>query len=399
MPSSFDSAAAQRFIEQDDRDEAWFFAGRETECEAFAAAARQAYGSSSDSRRPRAVLRIFQGAPGCGKTSLVRRMEAERRDLLFVLVDEQHLTDANALTQRIAQEALDQRKGANILSGLAVAALEASRMKAASEALLRGAGDRAAKQAGLVIWLDEAQTVDESCKALASAHKGALGVPALVVLSGLPTTARCVRSIPGLFRLADAAVIDMGAMTDDECAASTRMMLKAFGTEATDAAMVEAAESVAAMAVGWPQHLTGAQKALAKALIATDGDLQEVDMAAVALDSDDRRTAYYGQRLDSGVLIDDPALAVAVITEIGSGHIDRDLHSMVGAVRGHAQALDSYHQSAEAAKAFLDDMVRHGILIRRRSPTDVMLDRWSVAVPSMAAWAARAIDDANRSSG
>ena len=396
MLGNFDSAAAGRFIEQDDRDEAWFFAGREVESGAFAAAARQAYGLSSDGGRPRAVFRIFQGAPGCGKTSFVRRMEAARPDLLFVLVDEQHLTDANALMQRIAQEALDQRRGANILSGLAVAALEASRMKTASEALLRGAGDRAAKQAGLVIWLDEAQTVDESCRALASAHKGALGVPALVVLSGLPTTARCVRSIPGLSRLADAAVIDMGAMTDDECAASTRMMLEAFKTDANDAAVGEAASRVAAMAVGWPQHLTGAQKALAKALMAADGNLEEVDMAAVERDSNARRAAYYGQRLDSGVLVDDPALAVAVIAEISSGHMDRDLRSMVDSVRVHAQALDSYHQSAEAAKAFLDDMVRHGILVRRRSPADVLLDRWSVAVPSMAAWAEAAGRGAER---
>ena len=411
MLGNFDSAAAGRFIEQDDRDEAWFFAGREAESGAFAAAARQAYGLSSDGGRPRAVFRIFQGAPGCGKTSFVRRMEAARPDLLFVLVDEQHLTDANALMQRIAQEALDQRRGANILSGLAVVALEpsawgargvrpshekASRMKTASEALLRGAGDRAAKQAGLVIWLDEAQTVDESCRALASAHKGALGVPALVVLSGLPTTARCVRSIPGLSRLADAAVIDMGAMTDDECAASTRMMLEAFKTDANDAAVGEAASRVAAMAVGWPQHLTGAQKALAKALMAADGNLEEVDMAAVERDSNARRAAYYGQRLDSGVLVDDPALAVAVIAEIGSGHMDRDLRSMVDSVCVHAQALDSYHQSAEAAKAFLDDMVRHGILVRRRSPADVLLDRWSVAVPSMAAWAEAAGHGAER---
>lgn len=387
MPSNFDSAAARRFIEQDDRDEAWFFAGRKVEGDAFAAAARQAYGRPSDSHRPRTVLRIFQGAPGCGKTSFVHRMEAERRDLLFVLVDEQHLTDANALTQRIAQEALDQRRGANILSGLAVAALEASRMKTAAEALLRGAGDRAAKQAGLVIWLDEAQTVDESCRALASAHKGALGVPALVVLSGLPTTARCVRSIPGLSRLADAAVIDMGAMTDDECADSTRMMLEAFKTQASDAAVDEAASRVAGMAVGWPQHLTGTQKALAKALMDADGNLQDVDMAAVQRDSNARRAAYYGQRLDSGVLVDDPALAVAVIAEIGSGHLDRDLRSMVDSVRIHARALDSYHQSAEAAKTFLDDMVRHGVLVRRRSPTDILLDRWTVAVPSMAEWA------------
>lgn len=210
LTTDFNTAAAERFAEQDDRDEAWFFAGREAERRAFAAAARQAFVPASDGGRPRAVFRIFQGAPGCGKTSFVRRMETERDDLLFVLADDRHLADADTLMLRIAQEALAQRKGANVVSGLAVAALEATRMKTAAETVARAAGDRAARQAGLVIWTDEAQTVDDSCNALATAHRGGLGVPALIVLSGTPTTARRVRALPGLSRLADGAVVDNG---------------------------------------------------------------------------------------------------------------------------------------------------------------------------------------------
>lgn len=371
----------------DDRDEAWFFAGRDAERAAFTAAARQAYASTDDGGRARAVFRIFQGAPGCGKTSFVRRMEAERPDLLFVLADERHLADADTLMERIAQEALAQRKGANVLSGLAVAALEASRMKTAAETVAREAGDRAARQAGLVIWMDEAQTANASCKALTSAHRGGLGVPALVVLSGLPTTARRIRALPGLSRLASGAIVDMGTLTRNECVASTRMMLEAFGTRAADTSIDAAATRVADMAFGWPQHLMGAQVALAQALIAATGELGSVDMAEVAREAQARRTAYYTQRLDTGLAADDPALAVAVMARIGVDHIDLDMRSMVDVVREEAKAFGTVDRSRKAAMALLDDLLDHGILMRRQSPDGVLLGRWTVAVPSMAAWA------------
>ena len=39
-------------------------------------------------------------------------------------------------------------------------------MKTAAETVAREASDRAARQAQLVVWVDEAQTVDGSCKPL-----------------------------------------------------------------------------------------------------------------------------------------------------------------------------------------------------------------------------------------
>ena len=254
--------------------------------------------------------------------------------------------------------------------------------------MARGAGDRAARTAGLVVWVDEAQTLDGSCKALVSIHKGGLGVPALIVLSGLPTTARNVRSIPGLSRLADAAVVDMGVMADGECAASTSMMLDTFGTNAPSATRDHAAASVAAMAFGWPQHLKGAQKALASALIAARGDLERIDMAAVGHTAAARRADYYRQRLNTGVMADARALALRIIHKVGAEHMDVDLRSMVDLVWAEAKLFGSPGGTRKAAETFLGDMVRHGVLIRRPSPATVLLDRWTVAVPSMAAWAA-----------
>ena len=129
---------------------------------------------------------------------------------------------------------------------------------------------------------------------------------------------------------------------------------------------------------------------LAKALIAANGDLGHVDMDAVGRAAHEQRAAYYGQRLDTGTMADDPALAVAIISKIGTGHVDFDLSSMVAFVRDQANSLGGLHRSRKGAEAFLEEMVRHGILVRRRSPDRALVDRWTVAVPSMAAWAEQA---------
>lgn len=111
-------------------------------------------------------------------------------------------------------------------------------------------------------------------------------------------------------------------------------------------------------------------------------------MTQVTRESDARRSAYYTQRLDNGTLSDEPRVALAIISGIGNaGHLDLDIRSMVSDVRAEAKAAASLNQSEDAARALLDDMVEHGILLRTRSPEDVVLDRWEVAVPSMAAWA------------
>ena len=70
---------------------------------------------------------------------------------------------------------------------------------------------------------------------------------------------------------------------------------------------------------------------------------------------------------------------------------DRNVESMVDRVRDQAKAVGSCNRSRTAARQFLDDLIRHGVLVRRRSPENVVLDRWTVAVPSMAEWAKEAL--------
>lgn len=48
------------------------------------------------------MFRIYQGAPGCGKTSLATRLRTIRaNDLLIVAVGKNHLASENALDERV----------------------------------------------------------------------------------------------------------------------------------------------------------------------------------------------------------------------------------------------------------------------------------------------------------
>lgn len=387
MTAAFDREAALRYADQEDRDAASFFAGRDAERAAFDAALELAHSPAEDGGDPRAVFRIFQGAPGCGKTSFVRRMQAENDDVLFVQVEKAHLQSLSALRERICGAALRADKGRNIVASFAAAGMELLRLRETGQRATSFAAGAAAEHTRLAVWKDEAQVLDGTCEALVEAHQGLLGVPVLVVLSGLQHTDRRIRAIPGLSRLSRNAVVDMGALRSGECGDSTRQMLTAFGIETVEplAGIIE--RRVEAMSHRWPQHLKGAQTALARHLAAVAGDLTRVDLDAVEQQSDAHRAAYYSQRLSSGMLTEDRALAVRILSRIGNGHIDCDLSTMIRIAREEARGSDSEDRSATAAEAYLQDMVGHGLLTRRQSPSDITLDRWEVAVPSMVAWA------------
>lgn len=387
--TAFDREAALRYAGQEDRDAASFFAGRDAERAAFRAGLALAHSAAEDGGDPRTVLRIFQGAPGCGKTSFVRRMRAENDDVLFVQVEKAHLRSLALLRERICDAALKADKGRNIVASLASAGMELIRLREAGRKATSFAAESATENTRLVIWKDEAQVLEAPCDALVEAHQGMLGVPVLVVLSGLQHTDRLVRAIPGLSRLSSNAVVHMGGLRSGECADSTRQMMVAFGVEADDPSVEKVGRRVEEMSVGWPQHLKGAQTALAEQLVAVNGDLSRIDLDAVERESDASRAAYYTQRLDSGLLADDRNLAIRILSRIGDGNIDCSLNDMIGIMREEANAAGSRRSRKEAA-AYLQDMVGHGLLTRRQSPTDITLDRWQVAVPSMVDWASSA---------
>ena len=102
---SFDRDAAEDFIRNRDRDEALFFAGRTAELARFNAALEELRGLVERGQPPSSTFLIYQGAPGCGKTSLVNHLVKTRQDVLFVRAKTRQMEHEDALLERIHEVA------------------------------------------------------------------------------------------------------------------------------------------------------------------------------------------------------------------------------------------------------------------------------------------------------
>ncbi len=173
------------------------------------------------------------------------------------------------------------------------------------------------KDAGVVLHLDEAHTIGTSeGEQLRNLHTTGLGLPGVLLLTGLGHTLQRLTAIEGLSRLSRNAVVNMGATTKAECAESTRSMLGKLGAVGDPTARENAAQRVAELSYGWPQHLNCAQVALCRELRRTVGVLGDVDADRVARASDQLRYDYYLDRLATPVFSLDPSLTKRIIVEV-----------------------------------------------------------------------------------
>ena len=71
----FDAPRAHQLLRQRDRDDAPFFAGRRAEIQRFDDALAEVGGRREHDNA--ATFLVYQGAPGCGKTSLMHHLRHE----------------------------------------------------------------------------------------------------------------------------------------------------------------------------------------------------------------------------------------------------------------------------------------------------------------------------------
>ena len=290
-PVGFHAERAHHVVTTDDRDEAPFFAGRAAEIRHFDEAVAQA--RQRGSHNPRSLFRIFQGAPGCGKTSLVTHLQRVRGDLLFVAVEPGDFVNRDAVTTRVLQQVAHQASAAGKALSWRLGAVAAMvRAGEAGKELRKALAGRDAKNAMMVLHMDEAQRIPPTADGLISLHtRGMEGdVPTVCVFTGLSHTAARIRAVEGMSRLADEAIVNMGGMSGDECAASTLAMLATVGALGD---RETAAVQTAGLAHGWSQHLTGIHKSLCRELLRVGGRLDRVDYAQVNRESTEHRYAYH----------------------------------------------------------------------------------------------------------
>lgn len=316
---TFNRELADELLEDRDRDTARFFAGRDDEIQRFDAAVREA------GRSKQAVFRIYQGAPGCGKTSLAEHLKEIRSEsMLFVGINPNHLKSADALMEAVRRAAIEGGSSTS-KAALRIAQVVASRLQLGSTAkdFRDHIAERSVKGAGVVLHLDEAHSIGPSeGEELRNLHTTGLGLPCVLLLTGLRHTLERLTAIEGLSRLSRNAVVNMGAMAEDECAESTRKMLDELGVvgDATD--REQSARMVAELCYGWPQHLNCAQVGLCRELRGTDGVLLDVDAGRVAQVSDRMRHDYYQDRLAHPILGLDPSVTKRIIVEVDRRPID-----------------------------------------------------------------------------
>ncbi len=378
---AFDRDQTRKFIDLGDRDIAPFFAGRAAEIRHF----ESSFNTLDWANKRSAAFRIFQGAPGCGKTSLVEHLRQRHADdTLFVDIRNRHLVGEELLVEQVRRTAVSVGSGA----GKAVAAFGQAVgaylrvVKPGGDEARNFVADHAARNAKIVVFMDEAQLVgEEQQPGLGLLHTTGLGFPTVAVFAGLSHTSGRLRSIGGLSRLPDNAIVNMGAMENAECIESTARLLDAYGVIGDDVERQRACATVARLSRGWPQHLHGAQRALCRQLLLTNGLLADVDFNVVRSESDQTRRDYYAARLSDTVLDMVPDATVQVVSRVGEAR-PRGMYDLEGLCEDVivGMGLDKDHRFRAGPDEFANALVERGVLAIGSEGC------YGVAIPSMAEW-------------
>lgn len=374
--STFNRDLANKIVNDRDRDKARFFAGRDNEIRLFDNAVEEAEESEQ------AVFRVYQGAPGCGKTSLAAHLRAIRSDdVLFVNVAKKHLADDETLARRVRDTA--GSTGAKIVSAVLKSIGSTLRMQPAGDALGSAVEDKTVGKSKIVLLMDEAQRVDETVQdVLVDLHTIGLGVPAVFLFSGLSHTADRIGSLDGLSRPSDNAIVNIGVMSEGECGESTRMMLKELRVDGTDDEQEETAELAAALSYGWPQHLHCVQAAMCRELLRTDGVLREVNVDDIRRESDRRRGNYYQRRLSGTMLNARGGTLTASVVERTMAERPGDEVTLadICGEEMHRAGLDDNPNFKATPDEIASLLLERGVLAIGPD------NRYDAAIPSMAQW-------------
>ena len=383
----------------EDRDYAPFFAGRKIEVDEFEWAIER-------SREvDQTQFRIFQGAPGCGKTSLLAHFRETGPDnRVFVAVDPDHLTSRQALMGRINAELHDSPspaakrvagfvRYATQLAGMSLSVPGAKTVGGAAGSAIERDGEMlddrkwatVREQSEVVLLLDEAQCLDKRHEGvLRSLHTTGLGggLHSVFAFAGLSHTGLTIRRLEGLSRLSQKADVNMGMLARDECVDSTRQMLERCVIEGTSVLRENAARKVAAMSERWPQHLACAQAALARELLRVDRDLTRIDFGTIERETTADRHADYRRRIEDYPVLSDERFTALIVNGV---HNEGTTH-LGGLIRLCRLTMDAEPEDSPlrefdiAPSHIANTLIEKGVLSKPSGGA------YEATIPSMAKW-------------
>ena len=398
----FDKELARKIANGSDRNVARYFAGRAAEIASFEQALDDA------SLETQTVFRVYMGAPGCGKSSLMRHIREQadpNGNVLFASVGRAALASKAVLWTEVVDAALkrklprqaDEAKlrafwrehGAGVVRG----AGEMVRIKQAGAALRRWQEGMALDRLTVVAQFDEAQNLNRRQLAtLEELHAEGLGVPSVAMLAGLSHTSDAL-SDARISRSGAHADVLMGCLSDEECAESTLAMLDEVQPDGTGAERIQLAECASRLAHGWPQHLNRAQAITCAELLRADGRIRAVSMHNIEAGTKTERAAYYEGRLDDRRLFGgDDELVQHIILAVDRSVVETNAElADVCDTQIKALRRDKHAHFRLAAEGVADGLVKKGVVQRTKRKRF-----YEVPIPSMVTWARERIRERSR---
>ncbi len=362
------------------RDEARYFEGREEEITLFN------NGLMSSMAREQAIFRIYQGAPGCGKTSLAAHLAETNENAVFIKVRHHHMVDFPALMTRV-EDAASKQEGQLAATAVKWAGLMGARLagRMLGEEMRRASKEISTQGLRFVLHVDEAHSLpDSALDVLKDLHIGGLGeadqIPCVVLLTGLSHTRSHINDYSGLTRAGDGGTYAMSAMTPDECAASTARMLEELRCDnASPESRQLLADETARWSFGWPRHLWSTHKAICEALLEAEGSLQAVSFKHVGNRCAELRSEYYAARLKDIKAPCDPDLTKCIVAQIGKAPPHYSHRALKALCVKEAKTLWQSDEDFDA-QGTTNELIENGIV----EPRDGV---WSLSIPSMGDWA------------
>lgn len=378
----FNAEKAQEFLLIGDRDIAPYFVGREREISAFDDCLVSVRYRMEQDIPASSMIRIYQGAPGCGKTSLVNHLKDTHDAVLFIEMSPSSLTDVEGFKSHAIDELhRAENSGFHALKGIGTDALTSVKFNNTAR-MLASFLQSISEIPPIVIYVDEAQILNATHGAcLLDIYRGVAGLPLMLLLTGLTYTEESIISIQGLSRLPADSVINMSKLSDDECLESTFSLMADLDVEGDAAKQNDAAEFVTSMAYGWPQHLHVVQTALCRELLRTRGQVSRIDYETLARDSDSMRSSYYAARLRATVLEEEPRLTAAAATtvanmdDVGLAKLEH-VCSVCLEIPGLVERDPANYDPVEIAQT----LVRKGVIAKNDSGS------YEPSIPSMVTW-------------
>ena len=305
MSGAPDLKGLREFSEETDRQSGRFFVGRRAELGLVATATANWTRSVHARHAPPGIV-LISGAPGAGKTALLRELlDSPPESAAALAVPLLRLSTEAELAHSLAAALVgpagrvaDRLSPSAVAANLGVAKFEwkpAAAMPATLGELDRGLSvDRSSGTVLLLV--DEVQTATpDQVRLLAALHQGATGVPLVPVLAGLSDSGD-VLAAGGISRRAAAYDIRLQRLDEGEPAAAVQAMLDDFRVAGADADKARWRRAIEAWSDRWPQHLKTAMTALARELLRTGGDLTKADWGRARRDAAGRRRQGYEAR-------------------------------------------------------------------------------------------------------